>query len=167
VSIWAPVTHACNPSYSGGRDHEVRSSGQIVCKILFLKYSSKKGSWSGSRCRPWIQTSVLLKKKLVSEVRSRLEKCCRGHWRSFCNAYIRERIKGQLLRSSVPKSRNIPVLSEQKGGCACVQSVSLVCSRHLFSLLSEICLCYTNMSPLTEEDWMHPHPQFRLLLYPC
>jgi hypothetical protein len=26
VENWAPVAHACNPSYSGGRDQEVHSS---------------------------------------------------------------------------------------------------------------------------------------------
>jgi hypothetical protein len=33
--------------------------GQIVPKTLYQKNSSwKKGWWSGSRCRPWVQTPV-------------------------------------------------------------------------------------------------------------
>jgi hypothetical protein len=39
------VTHVCNPSYSGGRDQEDRSSkpvGQIVQEILSRKNPSQK-----------------------------------------------------------------------------------------------------------------------------
>jgi hypothetical protein len=35
-----PVAHACNPSYAGGRDQEIRVQSQprqIVCKTLFQK----------------------------------------------------------------------------------------------------------------------------------
>jgi hypothetical protein len=41
----APVAHACNPSYSGGRDQENHSSKpakQIVRKILSQKNLSQK-----------------------------------------------------------------------------------------------------------------------------
>jgi hypothetical protein len=39
----APVAHAYNPSYSGGRDHAVQGqSGQIVHKTLSQKNSSLK-----------------------------------------------------------------------------------------------------------------------------
>jgi hypothetical protein len=52
----APVAHICNPSYSGGRDQEDcgskpaqgNSSGDPISKIA----NTKKGWWSGSRCRP-------------------------------------------------------------------------------------------------------------------
>jgi hypothetical protein len=38
--------------------------GQRVCENLSWKRSSqKKGWWSGSRCRPWVQVPVLQKKK--------------------------------------------------------------------------------------------------------
>jgi hypothetical protein len=39
------VAHACNPSYSRGRDQEDRvskSAGQIVCRILSQKNPSQK-----------------------------------------------------------------------------------------------------------------------------
>jgi hypothetical protein len=45
------VAHACNPSYSGGRDHE--DCGQIVCKTLSRKNPITKKDWrSDSRRRP-------------------------------------------------------------------------------------------------------------------
>jgi hypothetical protein len=38
--------------------------GQIVHKTLSQKnLSQKRGWWNGSRCRPWVQTPVLQKKK--------------------------------------------------------------------------------------------------------
>jgi hypothetical protein len=38
--------------------------GQIVCETLSPKYpSQKKGWWSGSRCRPRVQTPVVKKRK--------------------------------------------------------------------------------------------------------
>jgi hypothetical protein len=48
------VAHACNPSYSGGRDQEdgsfKASQGKIVHETLSRKNpSQKKGWWSGSR----------------------------------------------------------------------------------------------------------------------
>jgi hypothetical protein len=54
--IRVPEAHACNPSYSGGSDQEDRvlkpaganSSGDPILKNL----STKRGWWSGSRCRP-------------------------------------------------------------------------------------------------------------------
>jgi hypothetical protein len=62
----APVAHACNPSYSGGRDQADHDSKPAwanslrdpISKIPF----TKKGWWSDSRCRPWVQTPVLKKK---------------------------------------------------------------------------------------------------------
>jgi hypothetical protein len=52
----ALVAHAYNPSYSGGRDQEncglkparANSLQDPISKKLF----TKKGWWSGSRCRP-------------------------------------------------------------------------------------------------------------------
>jgi hypothetical protein len=38
--------------------------GQIVCETLSRKtHHKKKGWWSGSRCKPWVQAPVLQKKK--------------------------------------------------------------------------------------------------------
>jgi hypothetical protein len=52
--IWVPVAHACNPSYSGGRDQEAlranSSRDPISKKIHYRK--KKKGWWSDSRYRP-------------------------------------------------------------------------------------------------------------------
>jgi hypothetical protein len=36
--------------------------GQIVYKTLSQKTLPKKGWWSGSRCRPWVQALFLQKK---------------------------------------------------------------------------------------------------------
>jgi hypothetical protein len=52
----ALVAHACNPSYSGGRNQEdlslkpawANSSQDPISKTPI----TKKGWWSGSRCRP-------------------------------------------------------------------------------------------------------------------
>jgi hypothetical protein len=57
----ALVVHACNPSYLGGKDQKDPSwkpAGQIVLKTLPEKTLYKKGWWSGSRCRPWVQAPV-------------------------------------------------------------------------------------------------------------
>jgi hypothetical protein len=59
------VAHACNPSYSGGRDQEdpglkpgqANSSRDPISK----NPSQKKGWRSGLRWRPWVQTPVLPK----------------------------------------------------------------------------------------------------------
>jgi hypothetical protein len=58
---WVPVTHAYNPT----REAEIRritvqgQHGQIVCETLPRKNPSQtKGWWSGSRCRPRVQTPV-------------------------------------------------------------------------------------------------------------
>jgi hypothetical protein len=61
------VAHACNPSYSGGRDQEdcslkparTNSSGDPILKISI----TKKDWWSASRCGPWVQTPVLHSKQ--------------------------------------------------------------------------------------------------------
>jgi hypothetical protein len=56
------VAHACDPSYSGGRDQEdpglkpgrANNSRDHILKKSF----TTKGWWSGSRCRPWVQSPV-------------------------------------------------------------------------------------------------------------
>jgi hypothetical protein len=55
---WTPVAHACNPSYSGGKNQVgcaskpawISSLPDTILKIPF----TKKSWWSGSRCRPWV-----------------------------------------------------------------------------------------------------------------
>jgi hypothetical protein len=39
---WAPVAHTCNPSYSGGRDHEDHSSKPGRTKFLQDPFLKKK-----------------------------------------------------------------------------------------------------------------------------
>jgi hypothetical protein len=66
----ALVAHACNPTCSGGRDQEDRgskppranSSRASILKISITKKKKKKGWWSGSRCRSWVQTPAPKKK---------------------------------------------------------------------------------------------------------
>jgi hypothetical protein len=64
---WALVAHACNPSYSEGRDQEDHSSKPAWPNTsrdpIWKKKSQKKGWWSGSRCRPWVQVPVPQKKE--------------------------------------------------------------------------------------------------------
>jgi hypothetical protein len=50
ISCWAPVAHACNTSYSGGRDQEDQGSNPAqenspkdpISKIPFTKKKKKK-----------------------------------------------------------------------------------------------------------------------------
>jgi hypothetical protein len=54
---WVLVAHACNPSYSEGRDQEDCSSKPAWANIvpqdpISKKSFTKEGWWSGSRCRP-------------------------------------------------------------------------------------------------------------------
>jgi hypothetical protein len=53
----APVAHASNPSYSGGRDQEHHSSKPAqensLQNPISKNPSQEKGWWSGSRCKPW------------------------------------------------------------------------------------------------------------------
>jgi hypothetical protein len=68
-----PVAHACNPSYSGGRDQEDRDSklGQIVHKTLSRKTpSQERASGVAQGVRLKVQTSVLQKKKKFQSVYS-------------------------------------------------------------------------------------------------
>jgi hypothetical protein len=59
---WALVAHICNPSYSGGRDQEDHGSKPAWAHSpqdpILKEPITKKGWWSGSRCRPWVQTPV-------------------------------------------------------------------------------------------------------------
>jgi hypothetical protein len=54
-----PVTHTCNSSYSGDRDQEDCGSKPARANSLrdpiSKKSITKKGCWSGSRCRPWVR----------------------------------------------------------------------------------------------------------------
>jgi hypothetical protein len=61
------AAHTCNPTYSGGRDQEDHSSkpareNSLRDPILKILNIQKKGWWSGSRCRPWVQAPVPKKK---------------------------------------------------------------------------------------------------------
>jgi hypothetical protein len=63
-----PVAHACNPSYSGAgdqEDHGLKPAGANSSQDPIMKkiHHTKKGCWSGSSCRPWIQTLVPQKTK--------------------------------------------------------------------------------------------------------
>jgi hypothetical protein len=53
---WALVAHAYNPSYSGGIDQEGHGLKPAWANSLqdpiSKKPITKKGWWSGSRCRP-------------------------------------------------------------------------------------------------------------------
>jgi hypothetical protein len=57
-----PVAHACNPSYSEGRDQEDCGSKPAWANNsqdpILKKTNHKKVWWSDSRCRAWVQTLV-------------------------------------------------------------------------------------------------------------
>jgi hypothetical protein len=60
TALWgALVAHVCNPSYSGGRDQEDRSSkparANNSARPYLEKSFTKKGWWSDSRWRHWVQ----------------------------------------------------------------------------------------------------------------
>jgi hypothetical protein len=64
---WALVAHTCNPGYWRDRDHEDCGSKPAWTNSLqdpiLKKPKTKKGWWSGSRCRPCVPIPVLPKKK--------------------------------------------------------------------------------------------------------
>jgi hypothetical protein len=72
-SVWSKETARCwwlTPVILATQEAEIRRIAvwsqprQIVCENLSWKYpSQKKGWWSGSRCRLWVQAPVLKKKK--------------------------------------------------------------------------------------------------------
>jgi hypothetical protein len=86
-----PVAGASNPSHLGGRDQEdcsLKQPRQIIHETLSWKYLSlKKSWWSDSRCRPWVQTPVLQKKKKfkMEIVLYPKKKCCSF---SLCLYYL-------------------------------------------------------------------------------
>jgi hypothetical protein len=58
------MAHACNPSYSGGRDQEdwgLKPAWQIVPETLSRKCPTLKRIWQS--VRPWVQALVHQKKK--------------------------------------------------------------------------------------------------------
>jgi hypothetical protein len=61
------VLHACNPSYSRGRDQEDHGLKPAQANSFrdptSKNPSQKKGWWSGSRRRPWVQALVPQKTK--------------------------------------------------------------------------------------------------------
>jgi hypothetical protein len=63
------VVHACNSSYSWGRDWFRANSGNSLRDPISKKPITKKGWWSGSTYRPWVQVPVL-KKKFSKECRT-------------------------------------------------------------------------------------------------
>jgi hypothetical protein len=51
------AAHACDPSYSGGRDQEdLFAQANSLWDTYLEKPFTKKGWWSALRCRPWVQT---------------------------------------------------------------------------------------------------------------
>jgi hypothetical protein len=68
------VAHAYNPSYSGGRnqeDHDSKPAQANCSEDAISKTLMTKMDWSSaSRCRPRVQTLVLLKNKKNSNGRS-------------------------------------------------------------------------------------------------
>jgi hypothetical protein len=59
-----PVAHACNPSYSGGRDDGAKPAwANSSWDPIFKKPITKKDCWSSSRCRPRVQALVPPRKK--------------------------------------------------------------------------------------------------------
>jgi hypothetical protein len=72
-----PVAHACNPSYSGGRNQEDRGSkpswaNSLQDCILKIekKGKKKKDWWSGSRCRALSSNPSTGKKKKKKKERN-------------------------------------------------------------------------------------------------
>jgi hypothetical protein len=82
--IQALVAHACNPSFSGGRDKDCSSKpaqanssrGPISKNTLHRKVLVK-----GSRCRPWVQPQYRKKKR--ERERERQHDLC-----FFCSLYV-------------------------------------------------------------------------------
>jgi hypothetical protein len=74
------VVHACNPSYSGGRDQEdcgskpdqANSSSVPILK----KPTTKKGWQSGSRCRPELNPSAAKKTQPTNQPKKQLKLYC-------------------------------------------------------------------------------------------
>jgi hypothetical protein len=64
---WVLVAYACNPSYLGDRDQEDQglkpAQANSLQDPIWKKPFTKKVWWNGWRCRSWVQTPVLKKKR--------------------------------------------------------------------------------------------------------
>jgi hypothetical protein len=61
ICLARQVAHTCNPSYSGGKTRRIvvqSQTKQIVLRPYLKKAITKKGWWSSSRWRSWIQIPV-------------------------------------------------------------------------------------------------------------
>jgi hypothetical protein len=68
INKQAPLAHAYNPSYSGGRDQQDCGLRAKSLRVLISKKPiTKKGWWSGSRCRPLFQNQFRKKKKALNK----------------------------------------------------------------------------------------------------
>jgi hypothetical protein len=80
----APVAHACNPHYSGGRDQEDHglklAQASSLRDPISKKLITRKDWWSGLCCRPWVQALVPPKKKKKKIQRTGNV----GQWQSSC-----------------------------------------------------------------------------------
>jgi hypothetical protein len=68
-----PVAHACNSSYSGGRDQEGHSLKPAWVNSLWETLSHKNPPqkrlvWSASRCSLWVQTTPVQQKKKSQKI---------------------------------------------------------------------------------------------------
>jgi hypothetical protein len=115
------VALAYNPVYSGGRDQEDCHSqlAQIVGDPVSKNPITKRTQvWSGSRCRPWIQTPASQKKK--KEHHSMWLKNITNNkgtqdWKKkVCN----ESEDGRL----VPSTNHLASLGDKTGGMVCSTS---------------------------------------------
>jgi hypothetical protein len=96
-----PVTHTYNPSYSEGRNQKdcgsksarANNSWDPISKIPITHKTKqqKKTRWSGSRCRPWVQTPILQKKRksLISFSCFLLSIHCHFSGSSSCPHFLR------------------------------------------------------------------------------
>jgi hypothetical protein len=74
------VAHACNPSYSGGRNQEdhglkLTQADSLTDPILTKPFTEK--GWSGSRRRPSSNPTTAKKKKEEKEKRTNVKKADR------------------------------------------------------------------------------------------
>jgi hypothetical protein len=74
--VWWIKDYTCYPSYSGSRDQEGCDSKSVQANIL-EKPITKKGLVQLFKCRPWVQNSVLQKKKKKKRKKERELRRCR------------------------------------------------------------------------------------------
>jgi hypothetical protein len=102
-----PVAHACNPSYSGSGDQEDHGSKPAQANSsqdpISKKPITKKCLWSGSWCRPWVQTSV-------SQVVEHLPSKCIKIW-----------VQTQVLKKNFFKA-NICIKGDKRRICLYINS---------------------------------------------